>query len=54
MFASGVIIVEHKVCWIFPVDPGTIAAFYHVDAIVSTIKKTVNITHVSPFMAGGP
>jgi hypothetical protein len=54
MFAPGVIVVEHKVCWIFPVDSIAIAAFYHVNAIVGTIKKTVNITHVSPFMAGRP
>jgi hypothetical protein len=54
MFAPGVIVVEHKVCWIFPVDSGAIAALYHVNAIVGAIKKTVNITHVSPFVAGGP
>jgi hypothetical protein len=36
--ASGVIVVENIVGRIFPVLPLAFAAFYHVNAIVFTIK----------------
>jgi hypothetical protein len=45
ILASRIIVVEHKVCWIFPVDSIAIAAFYHMYAIMGSVKKTVNITH---------
>jgi hypothetical protein len=36
--ASWVVIIENIICWIFPVDPFAVAAFYNVNAIVLTIK----------------
>jgi gamma-glutamylcysteine synthetase len=52
--ASGVVVIEYVVGRILAVNPFAIAAFNHVDAIFFTIKNCVNITHLSPFMAGKP
>jgi hypothetical protein len=53
-FASRIVVVEDVVGRIFPVDSFAVAAFYNMNAIVFTIKKCVNITHCSPFVAGKP
>jgi hypothetical protein len=52
--ASRVVVIEDVVGRIFFVDSFTVAAFYYMDAIVFTIKKCVDITHCSPFVAGKP
>jgi hypothetical protein len=50
--APRIVIIEDVVGRIFSVDSFAVTAFYNMYAIVFTIKKCVNITHCSPFVAG--